>query len=420
MDFISNRSFKTTIEKQAAQFPEAPFVVYDNSTWKFHEILYNEMPDQIGKTCNAFLKLGISKGDRVNIHCSNCLEYVLSLFSLGCIGAIMVPTDISISGEEWEYVLEHTKPKLILTEPDFAGSLDKILGKCTSVQNVVLCKTKQKSKFLLFSDIISEAAAEIPDVAVSPEDDFAIYFGKENGSRHDGVVLAQANYWYWAEVISRTLKYTNAETIFEARQISNPMNQISSVLASFIAGARLFIADRFNGPEWIHQVGHFAPYLQKNMARGLYGFLDADQVRQVFSQAPTLRDGKNALKLLMYTGELNPEELTGFSTRFQTNLTRFFGMPECIMPLINPVFETGKAESIGSPTYGTKLTFIDESGKSLSAGPGRLAIIGTPGEVFFKGYYQNENRTAEVIKGDRFAMNFNVKCDEQGYLYVAA
>ncbi len=411
MNFISNRSFKTSIEQQAVKYPEAVFVVYDNNTWKFHEILYGEMVENVGRACNAFIKLGIAKGDRVNIHCGNCLEYVVSLFALGCIGAIMVPTDVSISESEWEYVLNHSEAKTVVTEPDFVESIDRIRGKCASVKNTILCKTKQKKdNFLLFSDIVSEATAEIPTVDVSPEDEFTIYYGKKIGAKHEGVVLTQANYWYWAEVVSRTLKYTDRETVFEARQISNPMNQISSILASFIAGTRLFISDRFYESEWIHQVGHFAPYWQKQMNRGLIGFLSADQVRQVSAQAPTLRDNKTALKLLIYTGELKPEELTSFSSRFQTNLTRFFGMPECVVPLENPVFETGKAESIGSPTFGTKLKVIDES---------RLAIVGNPGENFFKGYYQNENKTAEVIKDGYFITDFNVKYDEQGYFYLA-
>ena len=304
MDVTSNRNIGWYLKHQATTLREnSVFAVYDNNSWAFKEVLYAEMPAVVGKVSNAFLKLGIKKGDKVNIHCSNCLEYIYSWFALGCIGAIMVPTDINLSEKEWEYILNHSGAKAVITEPNFINSIEKIRNNCSTVEKVILCKTeKAQGDFLLFSDIVSQAPVELPEISISPQDDAVIYYARGSEKNPEGVVLTQAYYLYWGEIVARTLKYDKNEVVIEANQISNPVHQISSVMAAFLAGSRFILSDKFFEADWIHQVGRFAPYLQKDMGRGVVGFLTADLVRRVLAQAPTLRDSRTALRLVMYHG----------------------------------------------------------------------------------------------------------------------
>ncbi len=422
MDVTSNRNFEWYIKHQAGLRENNVFAVYDNNSWAFQEVLYGEMPAVVGKVANAFLKLGINKGDKVNIHCSNCLEYLYSWFALGCIGAIMVPTDIDSSEQEWLQILNHSKAKAVITEPAFVDAFDNIRSNCATVENVILCKTKEgKPDVLLFSDLVAEAPTEFPEANVSPDDDAVIYYARGWGEKPEGVVLTQAYYLYWAEIVSGSLKYDKSEVVIEANQIFDPVQQISSALGAFLAGAKFVLSDKFYEADWIHQVGRFAPYLQKDMGRGVVGFLTADLARQVLAQPPTLRDGKTALRLLMYTGELNQDEINLFSNRFQAPVTRYFGMAECAAPFINPVLESMKIDSVGRPTLGAKIKIVDDQGKEVPEGEtGRLAINGSPGVSYCKGYYESEGKTAKAISEGWLYTDVPARFDKEGYVYLTA
>lgn len=421
MAFTSNRTIGWYLTHPNNLRENSVFAVYDNNSWAFKEVLYTEMPMAVGRASNAFLKLGIKKGDKVNIHCSNCLEYIYSWFALGCIGAIMVPTDINLSEMEWEYVLNHSGAKVVITEPAFSDSFNRIRNKCAGVENAILCKTdKAQQNFLLFSDIVSVASDKLPVMDISPQDDAVIYYSQGSEKHPEGVVLTQAYYLYWGEVVSRTLKYDKSEVVLEANQISNPVHQICSVMAAFLAGSRLVLSDKFYEADWIHQVGRFAPYLQKDMGRGVVGFLTADLARRMLAQAPTLRDNMTALRLVMYTGELSQDEVNLFSNRFQSPMVKFFGMAECAAPFMNPVVESMKVDSVGRPTLGLKVKIVDDMRTEVRPGmTGTLAIDGGPGVGFFKGYYKNEDKTAKTINEGWLYTDMKAKFDEEGYFYLA-
>lgn len=418
MNIIGERNIQSYIESPKNVPETHVFVVYDDNTWSFKEVLYSEMTSHIAKVCNALLQLGINKGDKVNIHCSNCLEYIYSLFALGCIGAIMVPTDINLAEKEWEYILNDTGAKTVITEPAFISSFKKIRSKCPSVKKVILFKSKkEESDFTLFSDIFSKATPKFPVMDISSLDDFAIYYSRGEEGNLEGVVLSQAFYLYWGEIFSRALKYQQTEVIMESNQISDPVNQIKSIMAGFIAGSKIILSEKFFESEWIHQVGRFAPYWQKNMARGIFGFLTADQAIKLLTQPPSLRDSKTALKLTMYTGELSQDDVDMFSNRFQTHMARFFGMAEFGIPFMNPVWEN-KIKSFGKLTLGVKAKVVDDLGKEVSIGKtGNLVINGGPGVSFCKGYYKNEDKNNRVIKEEWLYTDIKVKCDKEGYFY---
>jgi crotonobetaine/carnitine-CoA ligase len=205
--------------------------------------------------------------------------------------------------------------------------------------------------------------------------------------------------------------------VFCVNPISNPLNQIN-MLAALSANLKFVLGEKFLASDWIHQIGRFAPYWQKNMGRGLVGYLTADQARQVLLQEPTLRDGKNALRALLYSGELNESEVNHFANRFQTNIARYLGLAECGIPLMNPILEN-KPQSIGKPTIGIEVKVVDAQGGEVPVGKtGQMAINGGRGVTFCKGYYMDEKRNSKVIKGDWFYTDFNTKCDAEGYFYV--
>ncbi len=77
------------LENRAARmFPDETAVVYGEQ-----RMTYRQLHERINKCAQAFIRLGIQKGDRVGLFLPNCTEYLEIDFALAKLGAVKVPPD---------------------------------------------------------------------------------------------------------------------------------------------------------------------------------------------------------------------------------------------------------------------------------------------------------------------------------------
>src|SRR5208283_5824875 len=88
------------LDDNAAAFPGKTCLIYEDIRFT-----YQELNKLVNKAGNAFLDLGIKKGDRVIISLLNNPEFVISLFALAKTGAIMVPVNYQLTAAEEDYIL---------------------------------------------------------------------------------------------------------------------------------------------------------------------------------------------------------------------------------------------------------------------------------------------------------------------------
>ena len=79
-------------------------------------ISFKEVNERSCQAANAFLEMGIRRGDRVVFMTHNCLEYIYCRYGLSKIGAIMVPINFMLKGDEIAYILNDCQPKALFVE----------------------------------------------------------------------------------------------------------------------------------------------------------------------------------------------------------------------------------------------------------------------------------------------------------------
>ncbi len=95
---------------------------------KIPRFTYQELNRLVNKAGNAFLSLGIQKGDRVIISLLNNPEFVVSLFALAKIGAIMVPVNYLLTPAEEAYIWEDSEASLIITDTSKLSGYQEMTG----------------------------------------------------------------------------------------------------------------------------------------------------------------------------------------------------------------------------------------------------------------------------------------------------
>src|SRR5699024_5351733 len=92
-------------------------------TYKNREVTYKQLNELVNKTANGLLNRGIEKGDRMAMFSRNNLDFVIVQYALARIGAVFIPINYMLRGNDISYILEHAEVKGIFTEKDHISTI---------------------------------------------------------------------------------------------------------------------------------------------------------------------------------------------------------------------------------------------------------------------------------------------------------
>ncbi len=107
-------NIRELIEERVAGSPDKIYLYFKNQ-----EVTYADFDRNINRLSNRMLNCGIQKGDRFAIYLPNCPEYLYTWFALNKIGAMEVPINVALKGDEVQYILEHSQAVGIIIHADY-------------------------------------------------------------------------------------------------------------------------------------------------------------------------------------------------------------------------------------------------------------------------------------------------------------
>src|SRR5699024_296881 len=107
------------LRRTSRRVPEKFALMYDGQ-----RLNYRELNDLVNQTARAFSVDGMEKGDRVAVMSKNSLDFVIVNFALAQIGAVMLPINYMLIGEDIEYILEHAAVSGFIASKEYASVLD--------------------------------------------------------------------------------------------------------------------------------------------------------------------------------------------------------------------------------------------------------------------------------------------------------
>ncbi|MFN8455757.1 MAG: AMP-binding protein [Anaerolineae bacterium] len=106
---VGNRTLRQILEYRAATTPDKTFVIFDDLEGGITQLSYAAFDAQANRTAHVLRALGINKGDKVNLHLPNCLEFLYVWFGAAKIGAVVMPTNTLAVPDELEYLVSHSE-----------------------------------------------------------------------------------------------------------------------------------------------------------------------------------------------------------------------------------------------------------------------------------------------------------------------
>jgi fatty-acyl-CoA synthase len=115
-------------------------VVYRDKRYSYSEFL-----SRVFRLASALLNAGIGEGDKVAFICPNSPPLLEAHFAVPMIGAILVSINIRFSPEEVARIVNHSNPKAIFVDSEFAALVSPCLEGLSNARTIVnICDTNEE------------------------------------------------------------------------------------------------------------------------------------------------------------------------------------------------------------------------------------------------------------------------------------
>ena len=409
-NIIANRDLRKLLEEKASGSPDKIFLIFEDIHGRVETFTYREFGDNVNRVANWFLRLGINKADKVNLHLRNCPEFLFGWFALAKIGAVMVPTNPLLTAPELQYVLDHSGSVLSITEPDYINTVQSVVSIYPAVKHVILCRTEhQLPGTTLMADILQGDAPSPPDVSLLPDDDMAILYTSGTTAKPKGVIHTHAYYMWIGELVAHHLRLRPDDRSSIVLPLFHSNAQLYSTMASLVAGASIALMQTFSASRYFDQVARH---------KATVASVFAAPIRMILNQPSSKEAKKNKLRLVLFAQNVTTEQLNTFEKTAEAPLVQLYGLTERSLPMCNPVYGVRDSMSIGRPTLGVEVKVVDDSGNEVPPGSvGELIIKGVPGWTLMKGYFKNPEATATAIRDGWFYTGDNIRIGNNGFFY---
>ncbi len=405
-----DRVLTRIIEDKARQYP-------DHVVFQFRDdpLTLGEFNEQINKAANAFLELGVRRGDKVAIMLPNCPEFLYAWFGLNKIGAVEVPINVALKGNGLTYQIDQSDSVALVADPEYLDRLEEVAGDLKKVRHAVFTGDAE-AKLPKWKGIESLRYAEFadrpgttPDAHVHYSDMASILYTSGTTGLSKGVEMSH-HYWYavWSESVKYS-RYTEDDVLYTGLPFFHGNAQGITIGPAILADARAVIVDRFSASRLWDDCRRWE-CTEANYIGGIIPIL--------LKQDPRDEDADNPVRLMV--GAAAPaDEWHTFQKRFNTKLLEVYGMTECYVCLASP-YDEPRAGSCGKPITGWDVRIVDDDDNECPPGElGEFIARSNRMWVGSTGYYGKPEATLELNKNFWMHTGDMGRMDEDGYFYFA-
>lgn len=379
------------------------------------EITWHVFNEKANRFAQLLLSRGVKKGDKVAILLMNCLEWLPIYFGILKTGALAVPMNFRYSSEEIKYCLDLAEADVLVFGPEFIGRVETIAEDISKGRILFYVGGDCPCFAEDYDKLTSNCASVSPGIAISDDDDAAIYFSSGTTGFPKAILHSHRSLMH-ASIVEQKHHHQTKDDVFLC------------IPPLYHTGAKM---------HWFGSLitGGKAVLLKGVSPETILDTVSKEKCTIVWLLVPWALDILEAID----TGKIDPKNYDLSQWRLmhigaqpvpQSLITRWkhyfpnhqydtnYGLSESIGPgCVHLGLENiHKVGAIGIPGYGWQVKIIDENGNEVSQGEvGELAVKG-PGVM--KCYYNNPKATAEVLHDGWLWTGDMARQDEDGFYFL--
>ncbi len=367
---------------------------------------YAELDEMANRLSCALSLRGVKKGDPVILMLHNSWEFVVSYYSIARCGAVTVPIDVRLKGEELASIVADSEARFLIIHYSLWESAKEFFSSNFSRERIIFLDERHEQGDF-FEIIRSDQSAAIPAPEINDSDEALYYYTSGTTGKPKGVVLTFGNLdWFQVGITP----YTTTDDIVG---YVLPMSHVSGTLVcNEIAyrGSTLCIFDNLR-PDKI---------LQTLQQQKVNWFFSVPPIFDALLRVPHIETyALDSLRWIAMMGTTVPVSLMEkFHRQFpSTTVIQGYGLTETNGPFtIVPLDKAdSKQGSVGSPIPKAEVKVVDDGGRELP--PGQAGEIVVRGPMVMKLYHNDPDSTRERIQDGWLCTGDVGRFDGDGFLY---
>ena len=429
----------------------------------WHDVTWDEYYDKVKKVGCALVSMGLDKGQSVCIIGDNSIEWVMADLGIQCVGGVSVGIYATNAWQQVEYVVDHSQARFLFAENE--EQLDKWLRfrrNAPLLKKIIVWDTKGLSEFkdpmvMTFDQLlekggrVDEAHRSLFDerqAGVAPEDVAAIIYTSGTTGPPKGAMLTHENVTWMAGAVDNTIRIYPSDNVLSFLPLCHIFERLFSV---FIHIKFAYIVNFVEKPDTVMQnmmevspsIGYAVPRIwEKYYSNIMIKMADATWFKRLVFNGG-LKIGQKRADLIM--GFKDPGSLHQalyFLARVVVfrKLKKRLGFENIRVaisgaaPISNEVLRFFQSIGVNliegyGQTEGTGVTTLSPESKTKFGSVGRALDgveikIASDGEILvrshgvFKGYYRNDEATAEALKDGWLYTGDVGRLDADGFLEI--
>jgi len=365
-------------------------------------LTFGEVKARVDRLAAGLKAAGIQKGDRLGVFGKNSTEFFLLYGAAAALGAIMLPVNWRLSGEEACYNLSDCTPKLLFTDAEFQEMINTHRAELPSDMRFFNLKT-DSGGYESFASLLNQTDPFLP-ADVKNDDGFLIIHTAAVGGRPRGALLSHSN-------LMCACLHLNYYFGLSEKDVHLSLLPLFHVAGIFMAVAAF-------------QSGALNLNMTKFDAAHAAGLIDEFGVSLIFDFPPILGsiltaagEGNHKLSSLKSViGLGTSEDIEKYQSMTQGSYICMYGQTETAMMTTIGRYNDAPG-SVGRPVILSDVRIVNDNGQPLSHGETGEIIMRGP--LVFKGYWNLPDENARTFRNEWHHTGDTGKFDDTGFLYYA-
>ncbi|MFZ5632862.1 MAG: long-chain-fatty-acid--CoA ligase [Bacillota bacterium] len=386
--------------RNASLFPDRLCIACGDEQFTFDQ--FNR---RVNRLANALAGLGVTREDRVAYLNFNCHRSVEIKFALGKLGAVEVPLNFRLVGEEIVYIVNDAEAKVFLLGAEFRELVESVGSRLETVRHYVA--VGGGGGMLDWEEFAGAASDREPGVDVDEDDVVIQMYTSGTTGKPKGCMLTHRNIIEAAYGMNSEWNLTEKDFMVAAQPIFH-IATAGIMFATLYAGGSSVILRSFNPVQ-------FLEFIQKYRAT-FTGLLP--QAARVVLLHPDLKK-YDLSSLRFFVTAYEPDLIKKAGELLGCSIMEYYGSTETTA---NVTFHnhtaTGfqKLTSCGRPARNVEVKIVDDDDNELPTG--QVGEIVVRGASNMKGYWKLPGPTAETLRGGWLHTGDMGYLDEDRYLYI--
>lgn len=396
------RSIPDLLRRQAERSPNKTFLFF-----KEQEVTYRQLDERTERIAENLARFKIAPGDRVALFLPNMPEFLFAFFGVLKRGAVAVPINTQLKGEEAAYILHNSESRVLITTPALYAAVESKRASLPRLEMLFLVGERAGAGKVFSSLYV--AGGPRPEENIRPDNPAALIYTSGTTGRPKGVILTHRNYLFDTAQFVQATQMTEQDRFLCILPLFHVNGQVVTTLAPLFSGGSMVLMEKFSPQEFFITLERFRATAFSGVPTIYAILLHAEEAKE---------HDLSSLRFCICGAAPMPVELfRKFEEKFRAFILEGYGLSEgtCVSS-VNPLGGKRKIGSIGLSLPNQEMTIFNERDETLPAG--EVGEIGVRGENVMAGYFNDREGTEETLRGGWLHTGDLGYRDEEGYFFI--